>query len=107
MIEEWRPAPGFAGFYEVSDMGRVRRSAPGGNSHVGRLKTLRLKRTGYISVGLSVSSIRYESLVHQLVAVAFIGPCPPRRRSTTAMGTKQTIGGAIWNIRLGRRTQSM
>lgn len=72
MLEEWRlidtcPA------YEVSDLGRVRRIAPGPGTHVGRI----VKQTltdGYPRVRLCMSNQPVTVCVHVLVLRAFRGP---------------------------------
>lgn len=73
--EEWRPF--LEGFYEVSNIGRVRRAKPGVNTSVGRLKVTRARsENGYCLFGAFVEGRRFEILVHRAVAEAFIGPCP-------------------------------
>ena len=74
--EEWRPAPGFEGWYEVSDLGRVRRIAAAPGTRVGRVRKPVLSRGGYLRLLLKNPGIRSVS-VHQLVALAFLEPCPP------------------------------
>jgi hypothetical protein len=69
--EVWRPAPGFEGAYEVSNLGRVRRRATG----LVRKPAL-IKRTGYYAINLSVRNQQKMVSVHRLVAVAFLG-LPP------------------------------
>ena len=70
--EEWRPVPGFAGMYDVSNLGRVRtlRTKPP------RIMIPSVCR-GYLRVFLTVSPGRtrnYSS--HCLVLAAFVGPRP-------------------------------
>jgi hypothetical protein len=69
--ESWRPVVGYEGVYEVSNIGRVRRS--------GRIIAQPLV-LGYPSVHLCWLGIRKRHYVHRLVAKAFIGP-PPEGRS--------------------------
>ena len=69
--ERWLAAPGWEGFYAVSDYGRVR-SFHG----VGRLLTLRPDSDGYPGVVLSGRGRLVPRKVHQLVLVAFVGPVP-------------------------------
>ena len=73
--ERWLPVPGYEGFYEVSDLGRVRSlSRP---RHPGRvLKGRPLPGSGYMQVILSVGGVKHLHYIHRLVAAAFIGPCP-------------------------------
>lgn len=69
--EEWRAVVGFGSkLYEVSSFGRVRRIETG---HV--LKP-RPKKNGYFQVSISVLGRAKNRHIHQLVALAFIGPCP-------------------------------
>jgi len=77
--ERWLPVAGYEGFYEVSDLARVR-SLPRMTRHAG-LKGGQILRTplgnhGYPTVNLSVDGHRKVHLVHRLVAAAFLGPCP-------------------------------
>ena len=71
MKEIWKEV--LKGYYEVSNLGRVRRARPGWGTYVGRLLKLTPRKDGYISVSLPG---RKTYGVHQLVAEAFIGPCP-------------------------------
>lgn len=73
-IEEWRPClPN----YEVSDHGRVRRSAPGRKTFVGRVMALATLKIGYLSVAPTIDGKNKTFYVHDLVAGAFLGPRPP------------------------------
>ena len=86
-IEEWRPVPDSFG-YEVSNLGRVR--SVDRTIHC-KDDTLRLRRGVVLKPGLSgrkghrarhltVCIGRNTVLVHRLVALAFIGPCPPGKQ---------------------------
>jgi hypothetical protein len=75
--EEWRPVPGFPG-YDVSNLGRVRawynarrnlRSEP-------RIRKTPPNRAGYPTVTMQADGHPYCPLVHRLVMLAFVGPCP-------------------------------
>lgn len=61
----WVPVRGFENFYEVSDMGQVRRI--GGQP----LRPSFNQKTGYSAVVLYVNSQRSDRYVHRLVAEAF------------------------------------
>ena len=78
-MEKWADIPGYAGLYEVSDMGRVRsidRYANGWRK--GRVLSQSTKTKGYLQVTLcKADGARSSCAVHRLVAAAFIGPCPP------------------------------
>jgi hypothetical protein len=79
--ETWRPVVGWEGFYEVSDLGRVR-SLPRLDRKGRRVRGQFLKATkhpnGYMRVALyghhPKGKTRY---VHSIVAAAFLGPRPP------------------------------
>ncbi len=78
--EEWRLVviDGESWPYEVSDLGRVRRSEPpwkDGKTHVGKIMRLQTV-TGYWKVHLRDGGRNKQCLVHRLVAEAFLGPCP-------------------------------
>lgn len=68
--EKWAPISGFEGRYEVSSLGRVR-SLPRRRSKGGYLKPW--LRSGYETVDIA----RRLSLVHRLVAEAFLPPRLP------------------------------
>ena len=85
--ESWRPVVGYEGYYEVSDLGRVRsldRYVPhgytGGQTVRGKvLKPTRASvRSSHLAVDLSSGGRpeRVRRLVHRLVLEAFVGPCP-------------------------------
>lgn len=79
--EEWRPAPGFEGYYEVSNYGDVRRTARGMGTHVGRvLRPYLIGRHGdqRLAVRLQAAAYREAKLapVHRLVCIAFHGEPP-------------------------------
>lgn len=74
--EEWRDVVGFEGWYEVSDLGRVRRSRPGTATRPGRILKPTKDSGGYQHLELCREGIRTTRLVHVLVSGAFLGPCP-------------------------------
>lgn len=72
MIEQWRPVVGYEGWYEVSDVGRVRRVHGGRGARVGRILKPNLNaQTGYMYVDLKVKNTRTHVPIHRLVAQAF------------------------------------
>ena len=80
-VEVWKPVAGYEGLYEVSDHGRVR-SLPGfrwngQNIHAFKGRILKLQCSGiYYHVALSRDGRVRCIKVHQLVAEAFLPPCP-------------------------------
>jgi hypothetical protein len=81
MQEVWQPVPGYEGLYEVSDHGRVR-SLPGkrwnGQAlHLFKGRILRPQcASRYLHVALSRDGQVRCIKIHQLVAEAFLPPCP-------------------------------
>lgn len=69
--EIWKDIAGFAGKYQVSNLGQVRSFAKGSNAKI--LKHF-YDRSGYHRVGLSIcrNKVRWV-LVHRLVIIAFVG----------------------------------
>lgn len=73
--EEWRLLPGFNGWYEVSNWGRVRSNAPWGSAppKEPRYLTLKIHRDGYLQVSLRSDGRAKLVQVHRLVALAWHG----------------------------------
>ncbi len=78
--EEWRPVPGYEGWYSVSSLGRVRRDAATSGARVGRPLAPKTNHGGYYYVTLSCRQQWKHHQIHRLVAAAFIGPCPTGRQ---------------------------
>jgi hypothetical protein len=81
--ERWASVPAFEGYYEVSDLGRVRGLDRVSTTNNGRRLELRGKirrqtptRKGYLSVGLRRDGYRRQCEVHGLVLRAFVGDRP-------------------------------
>lgn len=74
--EQWRAVVGWEGWYEVSNLGRIRRARKTNNTYVGRIRWPTLYRGGYAKVNLSRDGKREARRIHRLVAEAFLGPCP-------------------------------
>lgn len=87
VTENWKPIPGYEGFYEVSDLGMVRsldRKIRCGDGvtrvFYGQVLTPRpTVHGGHHQVNLSRGSRadKKNRYVHRLVMAAFVGPCPP------------------------------
>ena len=74
--ERWLPVVGYEGYYEVSDLGRVKRVAAGVGARPGECRKQYSKVGGYPGVNLSVCGVRKTMPVHRMVLEAFVGPCP-------------------------------
>jgi len=81
-FEEWRPIEGYEGFYEVSNLGRVRsldrvvESSTGKRKYKGKMLKPQLLPQGYLKVDLTKEGKCKKQLVHRLVAIAFLGQPP-------------------------------
>lgn len=78
MVEEWKPVVGFEGYYEVSDLGKVRsldRTVPckksGVSKRKGKLLNIYLRKE-YLAAALSKGGKGKAKFVHRLVAESFI-----------------------------------
>jgi len=79
MDEEWRPVTvgEFGQAYEVSNLGRVRRTKGGrGGCKAGHFMALTPDRKGYRYIHLHFNGKNLTVKAHKLVAEAFIGPRP-------------------------------
>lgn len=74
MEEVWKKVEGFEGFYEVSDLGRVRSWIDSHRNRIAEPKILNPAndRGGYLFVNLYKDGRRKTFLIHRLVAQAFI-----------------------------------
>lgn len=97
--ECWRAV----GFYTVSCLGRIRREIKGPtNAKPGRILKQKLRKDQYCEVALYTKDGRREVRVHQLVAEAFLGPCPPGHQVNHKNGGKHE-NGLVKPPRLERR----
>lgn len=81
--EEWRPIPGWHGFYEVSDHGRVRsldreieHSCGKRQFWPGQLLRQGTTKKGYRMVTFYIHGRGSSRCTHALVLLAFVGPAP-------------------------------
>lgn len=79
MEEIWKAIPGYEGYYEVSNTGRVKSITrtiidKRGITHYIEEKEIyiRINNNGYKTVSLSKEGIRKMFLIHRLVAIAFL-----------------------------------
>lgn len=77
--EIWKEIPGYEGYYEVSNLGRVRsldRINARGHRLKGQLMSLNPQPSGHHVVALHKDGQRVTVGVHRLVLTTFVGPCP-------------------------------
>jgi hypothetical protein len=84
--EVWLPVPGYAGWYEVSNLGNVASLAR--ETTRGKLLKPQLTQKGYRQVGLSkYGKVRFHR-ISNLVLEAFTGPRPPDHQACHGPGGK-------------------
>ncbi len=107
--ERWLPVVGFEGFYEVSNLGRVRsidRIIQYSNGHVrsARGRDLHAYKMGEKD-HLFVTLRGRKKAVHRLVLSAFVGPCPDGMECCHDDG--DPTNNAVSNLYWGTRSQNM
>jgi len=106
--EVWLPIRGYEGIYEVSNYGRVR-SLPRTYIRICHVKKRILSTKsgpdGYPRANLCVDGKPATRLVHQLVAEAFIGPCPPGKLVCHNDGTRKN--SKLSNLRYDTNSGNM
>lgn len=105
MNEQWLPVTGYEGFYEVSDLGKVRRIAPEHGATVGRICSQKGSRSGYPRVTLTRKSISTTPFIHRIVAAAFIGPCPLGKEVNHKDGNR--LNPALTNLEYVTRKENV
>jgi hypothetical protein len=97
--QEWRPAPGYEGLYEISSKGLV--------WSLRRRIVLKAhpNNKGYLHVGLHKDGVQKTVYIHQLVARAFHGECPVGQE--ILHGDGNPANDAASNICYGTHRQNM
>lgn len=107
--EEWRPIPGYEGFYEASTHGRIRSvdrtvtTPVGDQRRRGTILTPAPTPTGKLKVALSVGNRRRMIAVSRLVGETFLG-APPPGHCIAHIGPDQT-DNAVTNLAIMRNTE--
>jgi NUMOD4 motif/HNH endonuclease len=106
-IEVWLPIPAYENWYEVSNLGRIRsleRIVIGRPGVIGKKYSQFLKPLAgedYARVVLAKNSVRKTIGIHQLVLLAFCGPCPPKHEVRHLDNVKRN--NALYNICYGTK----
>lgn len=88
MEEKWVPCREFPDHYEISDLGRVRRSLASMGGRAGRVRKGVVHKKGYVQFMLSVSNRQFMRDGHRLVADAYLGEIPPQMQVNHKNGDK-------------------
>lgn len=111
-MENWKDIPGYEGRYQVSDLGNVRsvdryvRLATN-NGATQRLAKGRLLRPGARPSGHTTVALgkRNSVGVHQLVLLAFVGPCPAGHE--VLHDDHKPANNVLTNLRYGTRSENL
>ncbi len=107
MAEEWKDIKGFEGFYQISNLGRVKSLGGwcGTAKRNEKIRSTSLTHDGYVKIRLRHQSKDKTARVHRLVAEAFI-PNPKNKETVNHIdGNKQN--NAASNLEWADRTQQM
>ncbi|ATN90865.1 HNH endonuclease [Gordonia phage Lysidious] len=108
MSEQWLPVPGWDGFYEVSDQGRIRsvdrviRRGNGSPQHIGpRILAANPRPSGHLCVRLYRNGRGVGMDVHTAVLTAFVGPRPDGHEACHSNGdaTDNRLTNLRWDTR--------
>lgn len=102
-VERWLPVVGWEGYYEVSDLGRVR-SLPRRNAPGGIMSPSRTRNGRYLVVKLARDGGYVTRRVHRLVGEAFLGPLPPGQH--TRHGPGGSLDNRLVNLSYGTPLQN-
>jgi len=87
MTEVWKPAIGFEGHYEVSNLGRCRSVKAACGTHIGLIRKPSLSR-GYARFLLVNLDVRKNIQAHRLIYESFMGPIPAGMQINHRNGVK-------------------
>jgi hypothetical protein len=103
VTEEWRAVSGFEGFYEVSDLGRIRSTRRKGSA--GGVISPHGSGQGHLKIHLYRDGKRAcVAFVHRLVLEAFVGPCPPGHEALHGDGNPAQNN--LRNLRWGTKSEN-
>ena len=86
--EEWRPAVGWEDWYEVSDLGRVRRTRAAMGATVGHILAPVRVGNGYLGLRLSRNNHAVTCTIHRLVLATFVRPSRDGEETNHVNGVK-------------------
>ena len=103
MTENWAPVAGFEGIYEVSDLGRVRRTKSRQGTTIGQMikpKSRPSRSGGYLAIHLRDRDKEVTRGLHTLVATAFL-PNPLNLPEVNHLGAKSDNRAIMLEWRTG------
>ena len=107
IIEEWRDIEGFNGFYQVSNLGRVKSMGGwrGTAKRRERILKIHLTKDGYCKVRLTHKDKDMTKRVHQLVAMAFI-PNPMNKETVNHIDGDK-LNNVVTNLEWCTRSEQL
>lgn len=103
--EIWKPIPGHEEYYEVSNLGRVRRIKSSAGAKAGRILKGYLDSIGYLGVTLSINGKVRGFFIHRLVAMTFI-PNPENKREVNHKDGNKT-NNSVSNLEWATRSENV
>jgi hypothetical protein len=97
-MEVWKQVVGFENHYAVSNFGRVKRTAKGKGTYVGRIVKKSKHSAGYEAVNLTDGVKKNYVLVHRIICEAFRGS-PPSGRHEVAHKDGNKKNNRLANLR--------
>lgn len=88
-MEEWLPAYGFEGYYEISSIGRLRRVKAAARTRPGLINRPGIDKDGYHRYTMSCDMVRSTRTAHRMVYEAFVGPIAEGMQINHKNGKKQ------------------
>lgn len=88
--EQWAPIPATDGAYEVSSLGRVRRTVEMRHGQLPAWGMVRCRPNnhGYPMFNTTLNGMAFNIALHRLVLGAFVGPCPEGLQAAHLNGDK-------------------
>lgn len=93
--EEWRPAVGLEGYYEVSSLGNLRRVKPGKNARLYENRKFSKAPNGYLNTEVYLDGTRATVHLHRLVALTFVGQPPDGKPQVNHKNGNKTDNRAV------------
>lgn len=96
-LEIWRDVPNYEGYYQVSNLGHVKRVKAGIGTYIGKTLKYNLAGAGYPCVYLSRNSTVKPHYIHRLVALVFL-PCPTEEQYQVNHKNKNKLDNRVENL---------
>ena len=112
MNEHWKELENYAGYYAVSDLGRVRSLSRLITYSDGRIRQYPSQLIqpcnngkGYWVVTLNKNGVRSVKFIHYLVLTTFVSECPPKKEGCHKDGN--TDNNRLINLRWGTKSSNI